>query len=147
MQKEKAVQSFLEGYNCAQSIVSAFGDELGLDEKQGLKLATGLGAGINYQGKTCGAVLGAFIILGLRYGVENAGEQEGKLKLRMILDKFSEEFSDQYHSLECKGILGMDVSNKIELETLREKNVFKEYCPRVVESSAEIVKRMLKESE
>ncbi len=147
MQKDKAVTSFLEGYNCAQSVVSAFGDQLGLDKKQALKLSTGLGGGINNQGKTCGAVLGSYIILGLRYGVDTADDLEGKQKLRTMLDKFSEEFSDKYKSLDCKGILGMDLSNQEELEELRKKNTFKDFCPEVVETAAKIVERMLKENE
>ena len=147
MQEERAVQSFIDGYNCAQSIVSTFSEELGIKEKQALKMATGLGAGVNYQGKTCGAVLGAFIVLGLKYGVENADDQEGKLKLRQLLDQFSEDFTREHDSLECKGILGLDLSKEEELDELREKNAFKEVCPKVVETAARIIDRMLKESE
>jgi C_GCAxxG_C_C family probable redox protein len=146
MKKEKAVQKFMKGYNCAQSIVSTFSEELGLKEKQALMITTGLGAGINYQGKTCGAVLGAYIILGLRYGVENADDQEGKLKLRKLLDQFSKDFSEKYNSLNCKDILGLDVSKEEELEELREKNAFREVCPKVVETAAIIVDKMLKDS-
>ncbi len=146
MKKEKAVQKFMKGYNCAQSIVSTFSEELGLMEKQALMITTGLGAGINYQGKTCGAVLGAYIILGLRYGVENADDQEGKLKLRKLLDQFSKDFSEKYNSLNCKDILGLDVSKEEELEELREKNAFREVCPKVVETAAIIVDKMLKDS-
>jgi C_GCAxxG_C_C family probable redox protein len=147
MKKEKAVQKFLEGYNCAQSIVSAFSTELGLKEKQALMITTGLGAGTNYQGKTCGAVLGAFIILGLRFGIDRADDQEGKLKLRKILDQFSKDFAAEHNSLDCKDILGLDVSKENELEELRAKNAFREVCPNVVETAARIVDRMLEETD
>lgn len=147
MKDKKAAQKFLEGYNCAQSVVSTFSEEFGLKEKLALKMATGLGAGVNYQGKTCGAVLGAFIILGLRYGVEDADDQEGKQKLRTRLDQFSEDFSAEYGSLQCSGILGLDVSKEEELNELREKNAFKEICPGVVETAAGIVQKMLKDTE
>ncbi|MGD2034711.1 MAG: C-GCAxxG-C-C family protein [Bacteroidales bacterium] len=141
----KAALSFLKGHNCAQSIVSAFGEQFGLSEELGLKLATGLGAGINYQGKTCGAVAGAFIVLGLRYGVNNETDIEGKERLRNMLDKFSEGFIQKYNSLECKSILGKDVSNEKELEELREKNVFREICPQFVATASELIENLLKE--
>jgi len=147
MKNDKSVELFLEGYNCAQSIVTAFGSELGLKEKDALKLATGLGAGINYQGQTCGAVVGSYIILGLRYGIDQARDQEGKARLRMILNKFSEEFTNEYKSLNCKDILGKDVSKDDELEELRKNNVFRELCPRVVKTASNIVEKLLKEPE
>jgi C_GCAxxG_C_C family probable redox protein len=147
MKEDKAVELFLEGYNCAQSIVANYGFELGLKEKDALKLATGLGAGINYHGQTCGAVLGSYIVLGLRYGIDQARDQEGKARLRMILDAFSEKFIKEYKSLNCKDILGMDVSREDELEELRRKNVFRELYPQVVRTAASILEKLLKEPE
>jgi len=147
MTKDKAVQTFLDGYNCAQSVVSAFSEDMGLQKEHALKLAAGLGAGLNYQGKTCGAVLGAYIILGLRYGTDISNNQEGKLKLRKILDQFSKEFKAEYSSLECREILGLDVSKEEELEQLRKKNAFEEICPVVVETASKVLEKILKESE
>lgn len=143
--KKIASESFKNGYNCAQSIVSAFGPELGLSRELGLKMATGLGAGINYSGNTCGAVVGAFLVLGLKYGIDNSSDTVGKEKTRKILDRFSERFKETYPSLKCKDILGADVSRPEELELLRAENKFADFCPHVVEIAATIVEELLDE--
>jgi C_GCAxxG_C_C family probable redox protein len=141
-----ASESFKNGYNCAQSLISAFGPELGLSRELALKMATGLGAGVNYSGNTCGAVLGAFLVIGLKFGIEKPNDKKEKDKTREILDKFSEKFRETYPSLLCREILGADVSKPLELEALRKKGKFTDFCPHVVEVAAAIVEDLLDEN-
>lgn len=86
MHDKIAYETFTNGFNCAQSVISAFAPELGISRELSLKLATGLGAGVNYNGNTCGAILGAYVILGLNYGVDKPGDEEGKKKFRELAD-------------------------------------------------------------
>jgi C_GCAxxG_C_C family probable redox protein len=53
-----AVQKFTSGYNCAQSVLSSFSNDLGLDENTPLKIACGFGAGMGRKQEVCGAVSG-----------------------------------------------------------------------------------------
>ena len=55
---ETAIAKFLEGYNCAQTVLYAFCDELQLEKNTALKLACGFGAGMGRNGEVCGAVSG-----------------------------------------------------------------------------------------
>lgn len=144
--KKIASESFKNGYNCAQSIVSAFGPELGLSRELALKMATGLGAGINYSGHTCGAVIGAYLVIGLKHGIDKHSDKEGKEKTREILDRFSEKFKESYPSLLCKDILGADVSKPEELKMLRNEDKFANLCSHVVEVAAAIVEELLDEN-
>jgi len=50
--------------NCAQSVVSTYCEEFGLDRNLGLKAAMDSGW-MARTGKTCGAVTGVYMILGL----------------------------------------------------------------------------------
>ena len=63
---EVAVEKFVSGYNCAQSILYAFGPDLGLEGETALKVATGLGGGLGVSGEVCGAVTGGILALGLK---------------------------------------------------------------------------------
>ena len=65
---EMAEAKFREGYNCAQSVLFSFCEELGLDAETALKLSCGLGAGMGRQGEVCGAVSGGIVVLGLKFG-------------------------------------------------------------------------------
>jgi len=147
MQNKIATESFKNGFNCAQSIVSAFAPGMGISHELSLKLATGLGAGINYQGCTCGAVVGAYIVLGLHYGIDDATNQEGKTRFREIADEFSAEFLKHFDSLKCNELLKSDVSDPEKLQDLRDQMVFRDFCPKVVKRSALILEKFLKEKQ
>ncbi len=144
--KKIASESFKNGYNCAQSVISAFGPELGLSRELAIKMTTGFGAGVNHSGNTCGAVIGAYLVIGLKYGIDVPSDKEGKETTRELLDKFSEKFRESYPSLLCKDILGADVSKPDELEALRKEDKFASFCPHVVEVAATIVEEILDEN-
>ena len=61
-------------YNCAQAVVVAFSDQIGLTDQQSYNLAAHFGSGMRH-GSTCGAVTGALMVLGmLGYDEKAAGE-------------------------------------------------------------------------
>ena len=64
--KELAVRKHGCGYNCAQSVVCAFAEELGVDEQLLYKLSEGLGAGMGNGKNACGALSGAIMVAGMR---------------------------------------------------------------------------------
>lgn len=55
------------GYMCSESIVMAFVEEFGLDLEIAAKIFGGFAGGMA-QGKTCGAVTGAIMVIRLKYG-------------------------------------------------------------------------------
>lgn len=101
-----AMQKFLAGYNCAQSVLYAFGPELGLDGETALKVATGLGAGMARRGEVCGAVTGGILVLGLKYG---RGSQQNRSASEQTYQKTLElvaRFEKQHGSCLCRELLG-----------------------------------------
>lgn len=64
---EKAISDFSKGYNCAQSVFSAFSEESGIDEEQSRSIAGGFGAGFGRLQETCGAVTGAIMVIGCKF--------------------------------------------------------------------------------
>ena len=60
-----AVQFKHSGYNCAQAVVAAFAEDLGINLETARALGAGFGAGMGTMGATCGALCGAQIVLGL----------------------------------------------------------------------------------
>ncbi len=142
-----AGESFSNGYNCAQSIVSAFGPGLGISRELSLKLANGLGAGGNYNGKICGAVMGAFIVLGLKNGSDKANNKKAKELLKSKLDTFTADFKKEFGSIECNELLKADISNPDDLQRLRDERVFTEFCTDVVSRVAEMVENFINDED
>ena len=65
---DKAVAIFKEGINCSQAVLSSFAEDFGVDKNMALKMAAGFGGGMGRTGHRCGAVTGAYMVLGLKYG-------------------------------------------------------------------------------
>ena len=52
---ERAVENFMAGYGCCQSVVAAFADLYGLDDTLAKKIAAGFGGGVGRMRMMCGA--------------------------------------------------------------------------------------------
>jgi C_GCAxxG_C_C family probable redox protein len=131
-----AVQLFDNGYVCSQAVFAAFSQDLGLDKKQALKIGACFGSGMR-KGEVCGACTGALMALGLKYG-------ESKEKSNEVCVKFLDEFEKENGSYICNDLLGCDIRTKEGVEFAVENNLFKEICPKMVESAAKITKELLK---
>lgn len=75
--QEKAIACFRNGFNCSQSVLSAFGPYYGLNDDQCLRVACAFGAGMARRQMTCGAVIGALMALGLKHG-KSLNDDESK---------------------------------------------------------------------
>ena len=52
---QQAVDNFMQGYGCCQSVVAAFADLYGLDEKNAKRIGAAFGGGLGRMPKVCGA--------------------------------------------------------------------------------------------
>ena len=84
---ETALSRFPEGFSCSQAILSTYGEEVGLARSLGLKLAAGFGGGMGRMAETCGAVTGAFMVVGLKHGRTKAGDSKAKGKTDDLLGR------------------------------------------------------------
>ena len=75
---ERAVENFMAGYGCCQSVVAAFADLYGLDDNLAKKIAAGFGGGVGRMRMMCGAVSGIVMLTGLDCGQTEGSDREGK---------------------------------------------------------------------
>lgn len=139
---KQAVDMFKEGYSCSQAIVAAFGGQFGLDKETALKIASGLGGGIGRTGDVCGAVTGAILILGLKFGSTDPQAKSAKYATYKKVQEFCEEFRLQAGSLVCRELLGFDFRTPEGNLRAAQPGAF-EHCPGYVETAAQILERML----
>ncbi len=141
---DNALKLFELKFNCAQSVFASFSEELGLDEKQALKIGGCFGSGMR-KGEVCGACTGALMVLGLKYGQSEIGDSESKIKSDDMCVKFLEEFAGRNGSYICNELLNCDIRTKEGVEYAVENNLFTEFCPKMVESATLIVEELIKE--
>ena len=133
---EDAVQIFENGYVCSQAVFAAFSEDYGLSKEHALKIGACFGSGMR-KAEVCGACTGALMALGLKYGDDKAKSNE-------VCNRFLDEFKRQNGSFICRDLLGCDISTPEGVKQARENNLFKEVCPEMVRSAAEIVDEILK---
>ena len=104
---DRAVDYFMQGYGCCQSVVAAFADMYGLDEKLALKIAAGFGGGVGRMRMMCGAVSGIVMLVGLEEGQTDGVDREGKSHCYKIVQQLLEESKQQNGSIICAEILGL----------------------------------------
>ncbi len=143
---EEAVIRHRSGFSCAQAILATYGPELGMDRETALKVAGGFGGGMGRMAGTCGAVTGAFMVIGLLYGMTKEDDQKQKEISYEVVRRFAEKFRQRNASLDCRELMGVDVSRPEGLAIARQKNLYRTVCPKYVQDAAEILEEILAES-
>lgn len=108
---DAAVARYTSGFTCASAVFSTFSDELGLDGDTAKKIACGFGAGISITGNICGAVFGAILAIGLKYGKVQAGDAAATEKTRALVREFIREFTARNGSVNCTELLGYNLTH------------------------------------
>ena len=139
---EMAKRYFEQRYHCSQSVLAAFADELGLTEEQALKLGGCFGGGI-CKGEVCGACIGALMALGLKFGQSDTADLESRKKANDVTVEFIDIFQKETGSYICRELLGCDLATEEGKLYAREKQLFVEFCPKMVESATMIVEKLL----
>ena len=140
---DRAAACFSKGFNCAQSVFSAFAPSIGLDEQTALKIASGFGAGMAGMQHVCGAVTGAYMAIGYKYGKFREGDDEAKERTYTLMQSFTEKFKEHHDSIICRDLLGCDLSTEEGKAEAREKNLFDTLCAKLVGDAAEILEDLM----
>jgi C_GCAxxG_C_C family probable redox protein len=141
---EKALTYFRNSYNCSQSVLVSFGQELGLSEDECLKIATAFGGGMGRQQYTCGAVTGALMVLGLKYGKGLNDPEEKKKNTYRITKEFSDEFMRLNGSVNCLVLLdGLDMNNPDDNKKIVERNYYDIRCEKYVSDAIKILGKLM----
>jgi C_GCAxxG_C_C family probable redox protein len=139
---DEAVECFCAGAACSQAILATYGPSFGLSREQAMKLASGFAGGMRL-GETCGAVTGAFMVLGLRYAQANCDKLDGRTDVYASLRDFVTCFEQRNHVVVCKELLGCDIGTPEGAAKATREGVHRTICPRLVRDAAEILEEML----
>jgi len=142
---ERAAELFSGNYNCSQSVFMAFGERFGVDENRAARIAGGFGGGMGRMGEVCGALSGAFMVLGLANMGEPADDPGRKALTYDKVSELAKRFSSRHGSTRCRDLLGVDISTPDGHREAKERGLYTSLCPQFVLSAAEILEEMLDE--
>jgi C_GCAxxG_C_C family probable redox protein len=144
---QRAVQRFCDGYNCSQSVLTAFAGRYGLDESLAMRIASGLGGGLGRMGGVCGTLTGASLVLGLELGPRTRMGRTAKEATYAATRRLQERFIAQHGSNQCRELLEKDLSIEQEYRQARELGLFKRRCPAYVETVVSLLDEWLQENQ
>lgn len=110
-------------HNCAQAILHTYADVAGISEEAAMNIAGAFGGGMGCMEGTCGALVGAGLVLGLA----NKDKVKSMKQMRQVMTRFQERNG----ATQCKLLKG--VGTKV---MLRE-------CPDCVADAAEFLEEEL----
>ncbi len=140
----RAAELFLQGYNCAQSVVVAFCDVTGMEPGYAARLASSFGGGMGRMREVCGAVSGMLLVAGLLYGYETPGDDGIKMTHYALVQSLAGQFREQTGSIVCREILKNPPSDP--KPTPRTAEFYKKRpCARMVMLAGQILDRYLAE--
>jgi C_GCAxxG_C_C family probable redox protein len=140
---QEACARFKQGFSCSQAVLSAYAEDLGLDGETALRVAGAFGGGMARTGQTCGAVSGGLMVIGLRFGAVNAQDKASKERAYAAGQELMAQFVERNGSLQCKDLLGCDLSTPEGRQMAHEQRLTAARCPRFVEDAARIVEELL----
>ena len=138
----RAVDNFMQGYGCCQSVVAAFADLYGMDRLTALKVAAGFGGGVGRLRMMCGAVSGIVMLVGLDCGQTEGSDNAGKSACYKVVQDLLAKSKEVNGSLICAEILGLKGYEKAANSYVASPRTAEYYkqrpCAAKVESAAHI---------
>lgn len=145
--QEKALDYFRQKFNCSQAVFTVFGKDHGLAEDDCLKMSCAFGGGMGRQQDTCGAVTGALMALGLKYGKALNDPEEKKQKTYALTREFFQRFTELNGSVNCKVLLdGLDMNDPEDHHLIMERKLFDINCEKYVADAVTITEDIYRNS-
>lgn len=137
---QKAVELFLEGYNCAQSVIGAYADEIGIEKETLFKLTSSFGGGMGRLREVCGAVSAMFMIAGLKKGYISPNDDVSKECHYTLIQELGHKFRDENGSIICRDLLNLMEKESVPKPAQRTEEYYNERpCARVIYSACKIL--------
>jgi C_GCAxxG_C_C family probable redox protein len=141
---QKALSLFRSGMNCAQAVLTAFSDVTKFDNDQALAISSGFGGGMGRLQETCGAVTGAFMVIGIKNNCKYADVDERKNKTNTMIQEFSRRFTALNKTTNCRQLLGIDLKTEEGRQIMHDNNLSDIVCAKCIADSVIILEELIK---
>ncbi len=142
MKSIEAQEAFKAGFSCSQAVLTAYSRGFGLQADVSNRIACAFGGGIARRSLTCGAVTGALMVIGLKYGKIKADDNESKETTYSKVNEFCRRFEETYGSINCGELLNCDLSTKEGQKRYKDNDLYNLKCMLYVKEACEILDGM-----
>ncbi|MDF1560284.1 MAG: C-GCAxxG-C-C family protein [Bacteroidales bacterium] len=132
---DKAINFFRAGYSCSQAVLMACSGE----SDSASRTAAAFGGGMGRQQKTCGAVTGAYIWLGMKYGTAGLPDESDKERVYDKVRVFNTIFTERNGTDQCSDLLGEDLNSREGKARIRARGLSEKVCEKCIRDAIEII--------
>ena len=140
--KAQINSGFKSCMHCSQQVLMEWAEELGYDREEAARMAGPFGGGM-FRGDTCGAISGAMIAIGMKYGNGDPGDFEKDAAMIEMVKEFQARFIARHGTTICRELIGYDFSKQGEREKAKESGRISEKCPTFVQDALEILDEIM----
>lgn len=141
MDKQQVADLFMRGQDCGQVVLSHYADEISISEENLNRLTACYGGGCGL-GETCGAILAALAVVGMKCGHKGPDDMEQRGLMMAKRAEFIDAWKEKRSTCMCRELLGYDVSDPEELQIILEKGLMFDLCPELVLDAISILEGM-----
>ncbi|MFH1113924.1 MAG: C-GCAxxG-C-C family protein [Pseudomonadota bacterium] len=123
--------------------MASFADICGMKQDMAVKFGRAFGAGMGL-GLTCGAVTGAFIVLGCSLGDVEKDDRKARYASYGLAKDFRSRFEARRRTISCKELLGVDLGSPEGYKEAKDRGLFGTVCSGLVQDAAEILDEMIR---
>ncbi len=144
IKSEKALTLFDQGFNCSQSVFSVFCEDFGLKENDCLKISCAFGGGMGRRQLTCGAVTGALMVIGMKFGKAKGDDNARKINTYEKTNEFLEAFTRLNGTINCRELLqGLDMNDPEDSKKIESLGLFKTSCKKYIRDAVETTQKLI----
>lgn len=137
-----ARERFLSHWNCTQAVLESLSGHAGMDAEAVRRITTPFAAGM-WNGLTCGAVTGAMMALGMRFGRATDGDGKAMDVTKVKMRELAAAMRAQFGNLDCSALLGTDMATDAGVSQAADKGLFKSKCPLLVEAAVKEAAKLM----
>jgi C_GCAxxG_C_C family probable redox protein len=143
IRSDTAISYFRQGFSCSQAVAAAFAPDLGLDRDTALRLSQPFGAGIARRADWCGALTGAFLVVGLTHGRDRADDRAARDKTYALVNEFIVRFTARHGQTKCRDLLGCDIGTPAGAKQADDQKLHQTLCEDLVRDAVAILEELL----
>jgi len=140
---DSAVSLFRQGFSCSQAVAAVFAEDLGLDRDTALRVSQPFGGGIARRADWCGALTGAFLVIGLKHGRTRAEDVAARDRTYALVQEFIRRFTARHGHFRCQDLLGCDIGTPEGQKRAEEQNLHKTKCEDFVRDAVALLEEIL----
>jgi C_GCAxxG_C_C family probable redox protein len=138
-----AISFFRRGFSCSQAVAAAFAADFGLDKDAALRISQAFGGGIARRADWCGALTGAFLVIGLKHGRTKAEDAAARDKTYALVQEFIARFTASHGQIKCRDLLGCDIVTPEGQKQADERKLHQTKCEEYVRDAAALLEELL----